>query len=282
MVFRILQYLLNRNELVDKLAESNFMKKIARFVVHKIIRAKSLTEDMKSEQFNKTLKNIAEKLKEKKDKLDGKPRTMKDHSIIFVGSEPSKDKYVITRALSYFTMPANDLPKRILTSFTPPLHSRFVYVDFLGPCLAFILLAAILSYGHAYKIPSAVYHRSPTEVLAIYCFLMPAICYILTGLGKSSISFLQILSLLGYGLYGYVFTLIISFISDETNNVIFYFSMIFFTGSSVFRICLIILLTIKVPGARLLVCSIIATLQVLFVVFLYFTFVHSSFVFTKH
>lgn len=72
MVFRILQYLLNRNELIDKLAQSNFMKKIARFVVHKAIRVKSLTEDIKSEQFNKTLKNIAEKLQEKKDKLDGK------------------------------------------------------------------------------------------------------------------------------------------------------------------------------------------------------------------
>lgn len=207
---------------------------------------------------------------------------MKDHSIIFLGSEPLKDKDAITRVLSYFTMPADDLPKRILLSFTPPLRSRFVYVDFLGPCLAFILLATILGYGHAYKIPSAVYHRSPTEVLAVYCLLMPAICYILTHLGKSSISFLQILSLLGYGLYGYVFTLIISFISDETNNVLFYLAMILFTGTSVFRTCLIILLTIELPAVRLLVCSVIAILQVLFVVFLYFTFVHSSFVFLKH
>lgn len=207
---------------------------------------------------------------------------MKDHSVIFLGSEPSKDKDAITRVLSYFTMPADDLPKRILLSFTPPLRSRFVYVDFLGPCLAFILLITILGYGHAYKIPSAVYHKSPTEVLAIYCLSMPTICYVLTRLGKSNVTFLQILSLLGYSLYGYVFTLVTSFISDETNNVIFYLAMILFTGTSVLRICLIILLTIKLPAIRLLVCSIIATLQVLFVVFLYFTFVHSSFAFLKH
>lgn len=207
---------------------------------------------------------------------------MKDHTIIFLGSEPSKDKDAIKHALSYFTMPANDLPKRILMSFTPPLSSRLVYVDFLGPCLAFILLATILGYGHAYKMPSAVYHRSPTEILAIYCLLMPAICYVLTRLGKSSISFVQLLSLLGYGLYGYVFTLVISFISDETNNFIFYLSMILFTGTSVLRTCLIILLTIKLPAIRLLVCSIIAILQMLFVVFLYFTFVHSSFAHPKH
>lgn len=207
---------------------------------------------------------------------------MKDHSVIFLGSEPLKDKDAITRILSYFTMPPDDLPKRILLSFTPPLRSRFVYVDFLGPCLAFILLATILGYGHAYKMPSAVYYRSPTEVLAVYCLSMPAICYILTRLGKSSISFLEILSLLGYGLYGYVFTLVISFISDETNNVLFYLAMILFTGTSVFRTCLIILLTIQLPAVRLLVCSVIAILQVLFVVFLYFTFVHSSFVFLKH
>lgn len=206
---------------------------------------------------------------------------MKDHTIIFLGSEPSKDKDAIKRTLSYFTMPANDLPKRILMSFTPPLRSRFVYVDFLGPCLALILLATILGYGHAYKMPSAVYHRSPTEILAMYCLTMPAICYVLTRLGKSSVSFLQLLSLLGYGLYGYVFTLVISFISDETNNFIFYLSMILFTGTSVLRMCLIILLTIKLPAVRLLVCSIVAILQMLFVVFLYFTFVHSSFVHHK-
>lgn len=207
---------------------------------------------------------------------------MKDHSVIFLGSEPPKNKDTIAHALSYFTMPADDLPKRILLSFTPPLRSRFVYVDFLGPCLAFILLATILGYGHAYKTPSAMYHRSPIEVLAIYCLIMPTICYVLTRLGKSTISFLQIMSLLGYGLYGYVFTLVTSFVSDETNNVIFYLAMILFTGTSVFRTCIIILLTIKLPAVRLLVCSIIASLQMLFVVFLYFTFVHSSFVFLKH
>jgi len=207
---------------------------------------------------------------------------MKDHSVIFLGSEPTKNNDVVSRALSYFTMPADDLPKRILLSFTPPLRSRLVYVDFLGPCLAFILLVTILGYGHAYKVPSSLYHRSPTEVLAIYCVTMPAVCYVLTRLGNSCISFLQILSLLGYGLYGYVFTLVISFISDETNNVIFYLSMILFTGTSVLRTCIIILLTIRLPAVRLLVCSTIAILQVLFVVFLYFTFVHSSFTFHKH
>jgi len=72
MVLRILQYFMNHQKLVDKLAESNFMRSIARFVVHKAIRAKSLTEDMKSEQLEKTLKNIAEKLKDTKNKLDGK------------------------------------------------------------------------------------------------------------------------------------------------------------------------------------------------------------------
>lgn len=72
MVFRILQYFMNHQQLVDKLAQSNFMKKIARFIVHKAIRTKSLTEGIRSEQFEKTLKNITEKLKDQKDKLDGK------------------------------------------------------------------------------------------------------------------------------------------------------------------------------------------------------------------
>lgn len=72
MVFRIFQYLLNNQQLVDKLAQSSFMRRVARFVVHKAIRAKSLTEDIKSEKFEKTLKNITEKLKDTKNKMDGK------------------------------------------------------------------------------------------------------------------------------------------------------------------------------------------------------------------
>lgn len=72
MVLRILQYFMNSQKLVDKLAESNFMKMIARFVVHKVIRAKALTEDMKSDHLEKTLKKIAENLKDTKNKLDGK------------------------------------------------------------------------------------------------------------------------------------------------------------------------------------------------------------------
>lgn len=209
---------------------------------------------------------------------------MKDHSVIFLGSEPMKDKRVATRVLSYFTVPADRLPKRILLSFMPPLRSApLVHVDFLGPCLAFVLLASILGYGHANKTPSAVYHRSPAQVLAMYCLSMPVVCYSLIRLGKSSITLLQISSLLGYSLYGYVFTLICTaLLSDETNNTIFYLSTILFTGPSVLRICLLILLTIELPAARLLVCSAIAVIQVLFVVFLYFTFVHSSFAFVKH
>lgn len=69
MVFRILQYLMNQQHLVDKLSQTNFMRKIAQFIVHKAIRAKSLSEDIKLE---KTLKSIAEKLKDKNDKLNGK------------------------------------------------------------------------------------------------------------------------------------------------------------------------------------------------------------------
>jgi hypothetical protein len=58
---------MNHQQLVDKLADSNLMRKIARFIVHKAIRVKSLTEDMKSEQFKKALQDITEKLKDKKD-----------------------------------------------------------------------------------------------------------------------------------------------------------------------------------------------------------------------
>lgn len=72
MIFKFLQYLLNQQKIIDNLAQSYLMKKVARYIVHKTIRVKSLTKDMKYAEFQKALKNIAEKLKDKRDKLDGK------------------------------------------------------------------------------------------------------------------------------------------------------------------------------------------------------------------
>lgn len=221
----------------------------------------------------------------------------KNHSIVFIDSSVelhnSKRHYkpsgpsVLRLLIMYFTVPANDLPKRIVSSFIPPLFgdkSRRVYVDFVGPCLAILTLAAVLHYGHAYKLQNAASNTSPSEVLLYYCTVMPVICYILSRIGRAALDFAEIIALLGYGLYGDLFTLAVSQLFDhEQSNFAFFMLMFVFACPSAFRIALILLTSIPHPAARLIVCSTVTLMHLMFLIFVHFAYMHRTFVYgVKH
>ncbi|XP_075220084.1 protein YIPF3-like [Lycorma delicatula] len=222
----------------------------------------------------------------------------KNHSIVFIDS--SYEQYcnkrhnvasgpnIIRSLVMYFTVPASDLPKRIFTSFVPPLFgekSHRVYVDFVGPCLAILTLAAILHYGHAYKLQTAASDMSPSEVLLYYCTITPVICFILARIGRAALDFTEIVALLGYGLYGDLFTLAASQAFDhEQSNFAFFMLMFIFACPSAFRIALVLLTSIPHPAARLIVCSTITLIHLIFLIFVHFAYMHRTFVYgiNKH
>lgn len=220
-------------------------------------------------------------------------------SVIFIGNDhPSTRKFkvddskdiksgnilpLLTSIKKHFLVPLDELPHRIFVSLVPPiLGERFrrVYIDFLGPSLALLVMAAILHYGHASKLPSAAANTTPTEVLLLYAVLMPAAAYILGWLCKTAVSLSEMYALLGYGLYGHVFTLAVSlFFFHEESNTFFFLSLIVFGGMSALRVALILLASIPAPAARLFMCSSVASVQLLFLVFLHFAYMHRTFVY---
>lgn len=217
---------------------------------------------------------------------------MKSHSVIFIDNQwsedyPGKNKYsnnsFIGCLVNYFTVPPWVLPKRIALAFMPPIlgeKSRRVYVDFVGPCLAILTLAAILHYGHSYKEQSAALNTSPTEILLYYCAIFPLITFILAKLGRATLGFLDIASLLGYGLYGHIFTLAVSQLFDhERSNGVFFTNLFVFGGLSGLRIALVLLASIPRPASRLLVCSTATIVHLVFVIFVHFAYMHSTFVY---
>jgi len=202
-------------------------------------------------------------------------------SVIFIGSPDHSLKKPSTNLKDYsqlLLVSPRDLLFRILASFIPPLSSKYrkVYVDLIGPLLGFLILTVLLVYGYSlkkYKI--AV---SPVESMIAFGTLMPSLCFALAKLGKSNINFYQAASLVGYSLYGHFFTLLVSFVFfHETSNAFFFASLTVFGGLSSLRLILVFLKTIPVPGARLLVCSIISLVNILFLIYLHFGFMHRTY-----
>ena len=213
-------------------------------------------------------------------------------SVLFIGNDHSPTRSIddwygkktnwprLSSLKNNFMVPPRDLPRRMLLSLIPPFGERYrhVHVDFLGPSIALLLMAAMLHYGHASKLPTAAGDTSPTEALLLYAVLMPLVAYILGRLSKSSVTLSEMIALLGYGLFGHVFTLTVSLLfCDEESNTFFFLCLSVFGGLSALRVALVLLASIPVPAARLLVCSFVATVQLLSLMFLHFAYMHRTF-----
>lgn len=170
-----------------------------------------------------------------------------------------------------------DVGFRMFASFMPPLTKKYqkVYVDFVGPMLAVILLSAFVNYGYLNKHETS--NNAPTETVLGYCILMPALAHVMCKLSSSYITLYEITCLIGYSLYGHILTLFISYLCfEEESNFFFFISLIVFCGLSTMRLGLTVLGSIAVPAARLLVCSVICVIHILFLIFLHFAYMHPT------
>lgn len=194
-------------------------------------------------------------------------------TVIFIGT-PVKDSD--SSKFVHLFAPRN-LLFRIAASFVPPFKKyNRVYVDLLGPLLAFVTLTLFLIYGYSFK--KHKISMGPSEAMLTFGTLMPLMCFALAKLGKSTINFYETISLIGYSLYGHLLTLFFSFLLfHETSNVCFFISLIIFGGSSSLRLILVFLRTIPIPVARLLVCTSISVVNILFLIYLHFGYMHRTF-----
>lgn len=181
----------------------------------------------------------------------------------------------------HFSVPPHQIFTRIFASLLPPIFTKKyqqIYIDLFGPILAILLLAGILNYGYSMKVQ--VLKISPTEFLLAYTITMPIICYVLIKLAQSDINFFELSSILGYSLYAHIFTILISyFLDDDVNNYFFFLCLMLLGGLSTLRIAMIFIATIAKPALRLIICSFVATVQLLFLVFIQFVYMKKNFVY---
>lgn len=203
-------------------------------------------------------------------------------SVIFVGTPERtlQREGFKENVKTLFLVSAYDLPYRVVLSLMPPLCKRFnkIYVDLLGPTLALLFLISFVNYGYHFK--QAKIAVTPVESIMTYVLLMPLFCLVLSKIGQSSMTLLKTYVLLGYALYGHILTLLVSFVCfHENSNTFFFLCLILFDGLSTMRVALIFLDSIKLPAARLIVCSIISVVNILFVVFIHFAYMHRTFMY---
>lgn len=199
-------------------------------------------------------------------------------SVVFIGSpekSPKNFKHIVKQL--FFVAPG-DVIFRIFAAFVPPITKKYqkVYVDLLGPLLGLLILAAFVNYGYKFKVVTA--GQSPTETVLVYSALMPLLCFMLCKMGRSRITVSETASLIGYGLYGHIVTLVFSFLCfQERSNFFFFVCLTVFGGLSTLRIALVILGTLVAPAARLLVCSVVSIANILFLIFVHFVYMHRTF-----
>ncbi|XP_060528410.1 protein YIPF3-like [Cylas formicarius] len=199
------------------------------------------------------------------------------NSIIFIGSHdnyrnrPSLKQFY---HVNLFAVPPREILFRIFASFVPPLLKKYrkVYVDFLGPILALVLLTCLLLYGHSLKQFNE--HGSPIQLVLVFSTLMPILCFVSLKLGRSTIDIYETVSLVGYSLYGHILTLLVSFLFYQEHSNIFFWCLTFFGGSSTLRLVLVCFGTIPVPAMRFLICSTISLANILFLIYLHYAFMH--------
>lgn len=207
---------------------------------------------------------------------------MAGSSVIFVGvpEKTLRNESFKENFKTLFLVNVYELPYRIFLSLIPPLCKRFrkIYVDLLGPALAVLILMSFVNYGYYFK--QAKISVTPVESILTYVLLMPLLCLALSKVGQSNMTLLKTYVLLGYALYGHILTLFVSFVCyQERSNTFFFLCLALFDGLSTLRVALIVLDSIKLPAARLIVCSIVCIVNILFVVFLHFAYMHRTFMY---
>lgn len=207
---------------------------------------------------------------------------MTNNTVVFVGSPEKlcRKRNLFKTIKSLFIVSPFQIAQRIFASFVPPFGNKYstIYIDFLGPLLGFVFLSALLVYGYSFRLKAS--YSNPVYVLLLYLILMPFYSYVLCKLSRADISLCEISSLVGYSLYGHIFTLGVSYLFyHETSNVFFFICMIIFEGLSTFRLAVILLKMIPLPAIRLIVCSSVAVVQILFLIFLHFAYMHRTFVY---
>jgi len=159
---------------------------------------------------------------------------------------------------------------RILSSLFPPV-GRFkrIAVDFEGSFLSTFLLTATVYWGLVNsKGESRLHSLGHSLGLTMgYLILTSGFTWVLAKGTKTTITYRQIVSVLGYGLFGHAIVLLTC---EMGSNEWFMPLMTVVGGLDSFRICLILLARTPSPAFKFVLCTPVAIIHLFFLIYLHF------------
>lgn len=171
-----------------------------------------------------------------------------------------------------------ELFKQLITPLYPsPRYGPFTFFELIVPLLTYVSLILLFSYfrsAHS-SLSAAIF------ALSAYVIVVPIVTYIMCRLGKASLTYLKILSVLSASLFGDLLALLIPLtVSHEISlrsHVPFLLAMTVFGGLATARVVIVLVVALPVPIMRLLVGTSVALINLLFLLYLHFAFMHPTF-----
>ena len=182
----------------------------------------------------------------------------------------------------FFNVSNNRLPHRFLSSLAPPLffpEFRRVYSDLKGPIIVISILSIILFFG-IFSTERTVFGDLLIIFKLTYCYwiFLAVLAFFLGYFCETFLSLSQYLSIIGYSFSGHCIVLIIAeVLHQEENHSVFFFLLTLFGGLSTCRLVLIIISRTPKPAQSMIMCSCLACLHLMHLIYIHFAFMRKKF-----
>ncbi|XP_061694149.1 protein YIPF3 isoform X2 [Syngnathoides biaculeatus] len=176
----------------------------------------------------------------------------------------------------YFDVEPVQVRSRLMESVLPIRMINFpqkIAGELYGPLMLVFTLVAILLHGM--KTSGTVIREGTLMGTAIgtcfgYWLGVSSLIYLLAYLVNAQITMLQILSLLGYGLFGHCVVLLVSY--NVHFHLLFYTLWLLLGGLSTIRMVSALMSRTVGPTPRLLLCGTVSFLHMFFLLYLHFAY----------
>ncbi|XP_045594850.2 protein YIPF3 [Procambarus clarkii] len=182
----------------------------------------------------------------------------------------------------YYSVSNTKLPYRILSSLAPPIvfpEFRRVHSDMKGPSLVVAMLALILMYGIHSPNRTLVVELLITAKLSLgYWLGFSFVAFFLCYFSQTCLTLSQLVSISGYSLTGHCVVLLIAeVLHQENSHSVFFFLTTVFGGLATARLVIIILARTPGPAQRLLICSTLACIHLMHLIYIHFACMRKKF-----
>jgi len=179
----------------------------------------------------------------------------------------------------YFHVEPREVRQRLINSLIPKISSvsKPVLVgELYGPLMVVLTLIALLLYGmksSGHEVKEGTLMGTAFGVCFGYWLGAASFVYFLAYICNAQLSYLQMLSLMGYALFGHCIVLFLSSVyHSHSSHLVFYILWAIFGGLSSLKMIIVLMARTSGRSQRLILHSAVAILHMLFLLYLHFAY----------